>query len=421
MAENNAIKRNIGLDLSGVRDPQTRQQLIADQLKFGRQMKQANAAQNINYSPGQQQQNRSSPEEMQQFVNENRPGKENLPDFQRSEGNGKSPGQQPAFSHAPQPETQGKKRPVLTPDQVRQEGLRIAKEQTANSIPTSPLEGYEIARGVNEDNKTYNSEVEKDISQQVRAQETYGLKAVEELNKLYPESTAEHEALARRWGEEAVNEGHTSEAAIAKQIAQKTKNFKNTIANVKKSVPAPRLGQRVKESVLGTSRNAEKTRDDIRIKLQPLLKEGLYDTSRNVLSELGYHPEERESIITDLGEIPKRTLANMPEMKKTTPPGSLYAEKSERQPYYKPEDKQKISNSMRDILTSDPSTNLILLRKAYEDKGVDWQEFKDTLNDKIISGEIKLNDDQFNHLDLLDYPPLDRLDTLLYGLGLIGR
>ncbi len=421
--ENAAIKKNYGLDLAGVNDPNTRQQLIADQLAFGRKMKQAEATQNIRYTP----------EQMQDFVNENRPQQNQLPSFKAGEG--KEPrsfnlgreesfGQkeQPSFSHAAQPETQGKKRQVLTPDQIREEGLRIAKEQTSRGIPTTAPQGYEIAKDINNENKIYNSEVEKDIDQIVRSQEKYGLAAAEELSKLYPEASGEHIALARRWGEEAVNEGHSKESDIARVIAQKTKQFKNTIANVKKSVPAPRLGERAKQAVLGTSRLAEKSRDDIRVKLSPLLREGLYDTARNLLSELGYHPEERESIITDLGENAKKSLAQFPSLKKDIkykPTGNFTDSSFDSS--FSPEQIEKVSSNMKDILKSDPSTNLILLRKAYEDKGVDWQTFKDSLNDMIQSGEITLNDDQFNHLDLLDYPPLDRLDTILHGMGLIGR
>jgi len=60
-AENQAINKNIGLDLSGIQDAQTRQQLIADQLKYGRQFRQSQqvpgALQEASNSLGNQQQN----------------------------------------------------------------------------------------------------------------------------------------------------------------------------------------------------------------------------------------------------------------------------------------------------------------------------------------------------------------------------
>src|SRR3974390_1345791 len=46
--ENEAIQRQTGLDLSGIRDPQTRATLIQDQLAFGRKMRQAEASRETN-------------------------------------------------------------------------------------------------------------------------------------------------------------------------------------------------------------------------------------------------------------------------------------------------------------------------------------------------------------------------------------
>ncbi len=72
----------------------------------------------------------------------------------------------------------------------------------------------------------------------------------------------------------------------------------------------------------------------------------------------------------------------------------------------------------QETLTSDPSSNLILLRKAYDQKGVQWDEFKDQLNSLILSGEIKLNEDQFKMLNILEQPRLDNLDKILKELHL---
>jgi len=146
-----------------------------------------------------------------------------------------------------------------------------------------------------------------------------------------------------------------------------------------------------------------------------------------LLSELGYHPEERESIITDLGEPARKIISQLPKMNKTefkengSEEYQFGGPASFPQPEFSEQVRKQIKDSLSKIVTADPSVNLILLRKVYEDKNVDWQTFKDDINDLIIEGKFMMDDDQFKHLDLLDTPPLDNLDKLLYGIKLIGR
>jgi hypothetical protein len=152
-----------------------------------------------------------------------------------------------------------------------------------------------------------------------------------------------------------------------------------------------------------------------------LLNEGLYDTARNLLSELGYHPEERESIIASLGEGPKKALAEMPKIEVKKEPSFKKGYLTVDEVPLTGAQQAIIKNNMTKAFKGDRDLNLVLLRKAYEDKGVDWRSFKDTLNEMILDGDVELNDDQFNHLDLMDTPPLNNLDKILHGLNLIGR
>jgi len=413
--ENEAIKKNLGLDLSGISNPQVRQQMIADELIYGRKKRQAEATQDVDYG--------FTPSETQSrdlFQ---------LPEFGETREKGKlfsRKDQEKGIGNIPQPETEGVKRHVFTPEQVLQKGKQIAAQTRATGSPMSDLEGYAIAQQMNEDNKNYNTSVEGDVQQRVGAQRQYGNIAVEKLRKVMPNATDEQEAIFKKKGEEAASQS-TSEANIEKGLAQEAVKFKNSIANVKKSIGPKRLFSQIKQTLLGTDREFDKKKNDIRIKLKPLLDEGLYDTSRNLLSELGYHPEERESIISDLGESSKKILTQLPKMKKSQ------FEKGEAdalqfggpasfpKPHFSEQSKEQIKTNMSQVISADPAVNLILLRKAYEDKGVDWQTFKDNLNDLIIEGQFKMNDDQFNNLDRLDEPPLDNLDQLLYGMKLIGR
>src|SRR6266851_177306 len=422
--ENESIKKNYDIDLSGITNPQTRHQIIANQLIFGKKSREAEASKNIDYSL-----NKETPQEREQFFRENKSEKIELPEFGETKEKGKlfsKKTKNKELGNIPQPETAGIKRSVFAPEQVLQKGRQIESESRAVGVPMSDLDGYNIANQMNEANKNYNSSVEADTQQRVQAQRQYGNIAVEKLKKVLPNATDEQEAIFKRKGEEAAAIS-TSEANIERDLAQDAVKFKNTIANVKKSIGPKRLFSGIKQSLLGTSRDFEKKKNDIRIKLKPLLDEGLYDTSRNLLSELGYHPEERESIITDLGEPARKIISQLPKMNKTefkengSEEYQFGGPASFPQPEFSEQVRKQIKDSLSKIVTADPSVNLILLRKVYEDKNVDWQTFKDDINDLIIEGKFMMDDDQFKHLDLLDTPPLDNLDKLLYGIKLIGR
>lgn len=428
-AEDTALQRQLGVDLSKISDPQTRQTLITDALKFGRAQKQAAGSQNVQYGPEGQQSQQGQPgvrERAQEFLNEQQPRQKfEAPEFMGRKSQTEkffptNKGDQEAVGNAAQQQTTGKYKPVLDRDQLLQEGQRIAQQQSAQGIPTNALEGFNIAKSLNDENKLYNQEVDIDTDKRVVTQQKYGKIAEEKLVKLMPNATDEQRALFKRKGEEAAQRS-TSEANIERELSKEAVKFKNNIANIKKSIEPRRLFTAAKQDILGTDRKAEKARDDINIKLQPLLKEGLYDTARDLLSELGYHPEERESIITDLGEGPRKALAEMPKIEVKNQANLKKGYPSiEREPLTGAQ-QSIIKNNMTKAFKSDRDLNLVLLRKAYEDKGVDWRDFKDTLNEMMLDGEIELNDDQFNHLDLMDTPPLNNLDKILHGLKMIGR
>lgn len=410
--ENKALDKQIGLNLSGIRDPETRQRLIADQLAYGRKSKQAEATKNIDYSLGELEGDRKFSKELPDFIGKS----------------AKEPVASKAIGNAPQPETAGIKRPVFTPDEILEKGRRIAQDTRASGSPMSDLEGFNIANQMNEANKNYNQSVDQDQQRKIEAQRQYGDVYLSELNKVMPDANPEIQAMIMKRGEEASAE-LGSEADIKRTGAVEARKLKNAVANVRNMLPAKRLVSGIKETLLGTSRDFEKRKNDIRTKLDPLLKEGLYDTARNLLSEKGYHPEEREAIISDLGEGSKKVISQMPNLKKNVgAKGVLQGVGLGAINFLLPNDQNRsekdtqiISNSIRSAVQAEPTANMILLRKAYEDKGVDWQEFKDVVNDMIINGQLKLTDDQFNQLDTLDTPPLDNLDKLLHGLNLIGR
>jgi hypothetical protein len=409
--ENEALKAK-GVDLSGIRDPHTRSQVLAQELQEGKRSKLANASiganEDLNYSR----------KEMPEFNTGIKKQPIDLDDItQKNRGS------------IPQTETSGEKVPVLSPNQLKQKAIETARFLTESGSPTSVEQAYQQQLVENNERQLHNDRVDADKTRVINAQKEYGNKAVEKLLNVLPNANDEQIALFRKKGQEAAMDGE-DEARIDRTMAEDARKYKNTIANVKRSLGPERFGST--QSILGKSRDSEKKRLDLRLKLSPLLDEGQFDTARNLLSELGYGPEERESIITDLPESARKSIAEFPKLDKKgksfppvtsgkfkfdAPKSSLFEMPTE----YTTEQKQLIDTVVSDTLKNDPSTNLILFRSALGNKNVDWSAFKDALNKGIIEGTINLNDDQFNHLELLDEPPLDNLDKILHGLNLIGK
>lgn len=373
--------------------PESRQQMM-DQIQ-GYQMPQFGQAQ------GQTQ-----PQQQNQFYPSNQPG-------------------QGAPGNLPQAATSGMKQPVLSNSDLIKKSKPLAKEMTAAGIPTTPAQAYEILKGQNEDTIESNKLVEQERKERVGEQRTYGTLGEEAIQKVFPEATPEQVAYFKRKGEDFAGQ-NKSEADIQRALATEAKNFKNMISKVKNSIPPARSYNRAYQSAMGTSRENEKRQADARIKVEPLLKEGLYDTARNLLADVGYYPEEREGIVSSLGENTVKSINQMPRIWNEKEMGILERQGRKFQPNprpnYTPEKQEIFTQNLAQTLQNDPATNLILLRRKYEDdKGVDWQLYKDSLNELISTGQFKPNADQFNQLDSLEQPPLDLLGKILYGIGIGGR
>lgn len=387
----------------------------------------AKGTQNVDY-------NVRKPGRGQEFLQQNAPmQQQNLPSFGQTQQPLGQPQQANAFfpsnisgnqqpGNVPQAATEGLKKPVFSANELLDEGKRIAAQQSAAGIPTTAKQGFDLAKEINDENKLYNKEVDAELKERRIAQGTYGELAKEKLANVFPEATDEQKAYIARKGEEIAGE-NKSEADIERHIAAQVRKFKNTLANIKNDLPAARSFNKLFRSALGKEKSFEQARGDLRVKLQPLLKEGLYGTARNLLSELGYQPEERESILTNLSENVNKTLAEMPEKRKfgTKNENFSYGSSEIASSPANPKTKEKFNQNIRQVLSEDPNANLILLRKQYEDRGVDWRTFKNELNQLVDSGEFKLNDDQLENINVIDEPPLDYLDKILHGLGIIGR
>lgn len=296
---------------------------------------------------------------------------------------------------------------VMNLDEIIDVANQNAKKKTDSGLPTTFEQEFNTVKALNDEAQNQNEKIKN-------KQIEYGSLGEQKIEKLMPDANDEIRSIFKKKGEESFLEGKT-EGEISSELSKEARKFKNYIANVKNGI-----------SPLSPHKKFELIKKDVQAKIKPLLELGLYDTTRNMLSELGYYPEQREDIISSLSENTKKQLLNFPNLKRPektwneyfTESGDPFSGKRQKKAF-SPEDTQKLQDNMKEILNVDPSANLILLRKAYEEKGVDWDEFKNNLNDLIINGDVNLNEDSFNQLDTLEQPPLNGLEKILKNLRIL--
>lgn len=374
------------------------------------QLAAANASQKVGFGQGNQAQPRTHEpiEPLEQ--------RQQLPNFagQPNQNFPTNIGPQNAPGNLPQAATTGQVLPLRTPDEKRRDSIAGSKKSTAEGLPLTPKEYLEQFINPEEaDKKLHNETVESERKQRIASQQNYGEKAVEKLKKVFPEATDEQQAIFEKKGEKAAGQGK-SEAEINQYLAKEAVKFKNVIAGVKSDLSAPRSYNAFHRKFLGSKKDFDEASKDLRSQLKPILDLGLYDTARNLLSEQGYYPEERESIINPMSERQQIAMNKIPQVKRIFKPGiggSYDLEKANL---------NNVKEGLQELKKIDPNFSLVLARKAFEDKNYDWRQFKDVLNELESEG-FELTDDQKSQRETLNTPPLNTLEKILEGLNLQGR
>lgn len=324
-------------------------------------------------------------------------------------------GEQGETGNVPQPTIPEKPLPLMTPNQVWQEGERIARENTQRGNPMTVPEGVALAKSINEERRAFNKDIEAQKNIRVERQRDYGDRAENALSKFIPDATPEMKAILRREGEKASNE-NISEANIDYYVSNKARDLARIITNVEKDLSAPRTQNAILRGAQGNLKNLQESMNTARRIVKPLLDLGLYDTARNLLSKSDFYPEERETIINPMPDYVAAQINQIPEHNDKTE--TLF----ETVHHYSPEDREVLKNSMKDVFKKNPNISPILMRKVYEDKNYDWRVFEDVWNDLVLDGDIELSEDQRNQANAyLNRPPLGNLEKIFYDLKFIGR
>lgn len=309
------------------------------------------------------------------------------------------------------------KQPVFTPEEVEQRGLMIGQQlRDAGHTQISDEEAINEVNSKNEANKSHNLYIENEDEKKRSKQLAYGTYGVEKIKRFSPEAVPEVEEYFQNKGERLATSGK-SEAEISEELTNEAQRISDDIDSIEKSSGPRRTLNSIGRKFKGSDLSQKKIEEDIKTKIKPLLDKGLNAQVRLSLAKIGYEIEEIENLVSNLGEPSKREVASFPKIEKL--PNPAHSKTSDE--LYTEEDKNLIKHSVFKALHDEPSSNFILLRKAYEDKNVDWEQFKEALDNAIVLGKIKMTPDQKNQYKHLSEPPLGPLDKLLESMNFIGR
>ena len=324
-----------------------------------------------------------------------------------------------------------KTQPILNSQQIREAAANIVNDNAARGKAVRFEDALQQVRSQNQDA----------IADRTLQQDT-AREGIAQFKKSFGEKfnfTPRIENYISKRIENARNSG-LSEAEIAEMANEEGKHISNAFANIDKKIPPNRAKTRLYNFFTGKGRLAEKELQSTRNMIKPLLDAGLHDEVRERLGSdgLGYGAEEIETLISSLSESAEKKLHDLGQM----PNAVENVLKNRKKPNEKnsrlstarsgidqvmsnarvpEEDRGRVTQTIGEILNANPSENLILLRKQMEEQGVDWRTFKDSLDDLMTNGQIRLPEEQNKFMGTLDEPPLSYLNDILYGLGLTGK
>ncbi len=294
----------------------------------------------------------------------------------------------------------------LNPQELRDQAIKNTQERLNRGDITADFD-QELARlkSQNQDIKAFDAE-----------RQQFGEQALAKLGEVYPKASQDVRSYLQSKMEGYYNQGFTP-AEIDKKLGLEAKNLTNRIASIEKSIPPKRGFNKLKGGLLGTNRDSERARTSIRLKVQDLLDAGLDDTVRSGLQKAGYSSEETESVIHPL---PFNILDDINSLKGNE---GFFRHRDASDVRYSTPKKmiEPFRKSLKSVISQNPDANLLLLRKAYEDRGIGWREFKNALEDLTQEGVFQLTPEHLKFWDKLDEPPLSGLNRILFNIGSKGR
>lgn len=138
--------------------------------------------------------------------------------------------------------------------------------------------------------------------------------------------------------------------------------------------------------------------------------------ARKRLADKGFNAEMIEKSLSSLDPTVSQIVSKVP---KKISKFKSFTEGKEVPSRSNEERKQQLSQNLKTVFSLDPNANLVLLRKEYEKRGIDWRDFKDVIQNLYNEGVIDFNEEQKSMLKDITRPPLDRLAKALRRMKLV--
>jgi hypothetical protein len=324
--------------------------------------------------------------------------------------------------------------PLKSGEELSRAALETQQRSLGTANPMSYDEAFKFEVDKNAANQAYNQQLEGEKNaNKLRQQEI--IQQVDSLtNQIYPDASPEERALFSTWGTEAA-EHSEKESEQRNYVSRKLKDYKTNVANIESQINRPNWINSQYHKLRGNAKSVDEAKANLKSLVKPLLDAGMVDKARSLLSQMNWMPVEIEEIVSTPLTPEINNMVN-------SQPRSVPAEQSTFQKglknfggvignvlgdtVFKTDERRQeaIDNTfdtLQNVFKTNRDVNLVLLREAFEKRGVNWNEFGQAFNKLVESGEIKLNPDQQKQLKNLTEPPLSYLDNFFHNINLKGK
>jgi hypothetical protein len=266
------------------------------------------------------------------------------------------------------------------------------------------------------------------LAQYTMQQQEYGRQVSKEAGQnVNPEASNNEQSFYSRVGEKVAERGG-SPAQIETETKREADKLKNARSKLKTMQSPSNIVSGLYRRAQGTELSRENAVKHAQKIASQVLEMGekhgvnFRDEIRQDLSESGQPLEFIEEVIDPLTDRSKEMANRLPPIPGEKYLGGLATEGLKK---IRPAKFQEYQNSLNDNLMTtlmmNPDSNIILLRKLYEDKGYDWKMFKSAIENMQEAG-FQFDPDQQKQINqYLDQPSEESLDKYFRKFYFMGQ
>jgi len=311
----------------------------------------------------------------------------------------------PQMSAGPQ------KKPLLSPDEMKNYALGLMQVSDKTGAPMSFQEGMQLAQQEQQNRENFNQRIGQE--QETRLQYIKDLNAdvVERAvnSGLIQNADDEARTVAERLGFEA-RDAETP-AARWEFVRTGLRKYNNAREGIQRESKIPGPFTVLGRKIIGTYKDKETVQKDLKPFVDTYKEYGLYDELRNELTtSLGMGPEDAEVTIFPLTSEEKNSIGRFstnttkPIFKRYEPyPGEGFNLNNQ-------EKFDKFKNNLSDYLKKFPKANLVTLRgRLNQDKRYSWNDISRAIGELQEENRFVPDNYQYSQLPIINKAPLPGL------------